>query len=322
MTSRTFFKITLVAIIATSLFVLNKTRKADKHQIIAITQIVPHPSLDKIRAGVEDTLKKKLGDNVEIIYQNANGNIATATQIAHYFSSLKPNAIVSITTPSTQTMVSTKLEDTPVVFAGVSNPSQAKLSQTIYPFLTGVSDAPPLMQQAKLVQIIFNLQNKKNGVVGILYSASEDNATYQAHALVKELKNLGIACKLYTVGASRDISTSAALAADQCDLIYVGNDNLIVSGIESVIRTCTKQRKPLMVSDPESIEKGATIAYAFDQYFIGVQAGELVLDALKKNIKPFENAVHTELYMNDSALENLGLDSKQIKQTFLNPEIK
>ena len=69
--------------------------------IVAITQIAPHPSLDAIRQGILDELAHQ-HKSVEIIYENAQGNITLAAQIANKFVSLNPKVIVSITTPSTQ----------------------------------------------------------------------------------------------------------------------------------------------------------------------------------------------------------------------------
>src|SRR5512144_2820163 len=65
---------------------------ADKR--VAITQIVEHPSLDAIRRGVIDELQAAgftAGKNLRVDYQSAQGNPATAAQIARQFVGAGPD---------------------------------------------------------------------------------------------------------------------------------------------------------------------------------------------------------------------------------------
>ncbi|HXF90415.1 MAG TPA: ABC transporter substrate binding protein, partial [Candidatus Nitrosotenuis sp.] len=73
--------------------------------IIAITQIIDHHTLDEVRRGMIDQLAHhgyRDGDTVQLVYENANGNIAVATQIANKFIHLKPKVIVALSTQSAQ----------------------------------------------------------------------------------------------------------------------------------------------------------------------------------------------------------------------------
>lgn len=69
---------------------------------VAISAIVEHPSLDDIRRGVIaglGDLGYKEGQNLTINFQSAQGNVATAGQIAKQFVADKPDAIVAIFHP-------------------------------------------------------------------------------------------------------------------------------------------------------------------------------------------------------------------------------
>ena len=127
----------------------NKLASPQKPVVVAITQIVPHPSLDLIRKGIKDELNDQ---NLvcEFLYENAQGNIATATQIAQTFVSKKPTVIVPITTPSTQAIYSVASpQNIPVVFAAVNDPVSAKLVPCMDKAgkgITGVSDMPPVAE--------------------------------------------------------------------------------------------------------------------------------------------------------------------------------
>jgi len=77
---------------------------------IAITQFVEHVAVDSVHKGILEELEKqgyKEGVNLTVDFDNAQGNAATASQIARKFLGLKPDLIVAITTPSAQAMVKT-----------------------------------------------------------------------------------------------------------------------------------------------------------------------------------------------------------------------
>ena len=90
----------LIALAATVAFTL--PARADE-VTVAVTAIVEHPALDAARDGVKDALTAagyKEGENLKFIYESAQGNPATAAQIARQFAGEAPNVIVPISTPS------------------------------------------------------------------------------------------------------------------------------------------------------------------------------------------------------------------------------
>src|SRR5690606_39407002 len=74
---------------------------------VAATAIVEHPALDSVRDGVRAALEAAgySGANLKWQYQTAQGNTATAGQIARKFVGDKPDVIVAIATPSAQAVV-------------------------------------------------------------------------------------------------------------------------------------------------------------------------------------------------------------------------
>ena len=61
---------------------------AEPSRMVALTQIVEHPSLDAARRGILDELAAAgfvSGQNLTVNYQNAQGNPVTAAQIARQF---------------------------------------------------------------------------------------------------------------------------------------------------------------------------------------------------------------------------------------------
>ncbi len=99
-----------------------------KDVTVAVTAIVEHPALDAARDGVKDALAEagyKEGENLKFVYQSAQGNPATAAQIARQFVGEGPDVIVPISTPSAQAVVSAT-RDIPIVFTAVSDPVGAQ----------------------------------------------------------------------------------------------------------------------------------------------------------------------------------------------------
>ncbi len=102
------------------------TTVADKVYKIGITQIVSHPTLDVAREAIIEGLKSEgfeEGKNLEIDFQNAEGDMALATSIGQKFANDKKDLVISITTPVSQAMAKTNPENykvrTPVALMGV-----------------------------------------------------------------------------------------------------------------------------------------------------------------------------------------------------------
>ena len=145
---------------------------------VSITAIVEHPALDDVRKGVIDELAEqgfKDGDNLRVNFQSAQGNTATAGQIAKQFVADESDVIVAIGTPSAQS-VAAATSTIPLVFSAVTDPIEAKLVSKLDGSgtnVTGGSDALPYEPQIDLMrQIIPSLKN-----VGYVYSPGEVNST-------------------------------------------------------------------------------------------------------------------------------------------------
>lgn len=249
---------------------------------IGITQIVDHPSLNEIREGIlEDLAHEGLieGKNLTVYFESAQGNPTLAAQIAQKFSSLPLDVIIPISTPSAQAMVQ-QIKKTPIVFAAITDPLSAKVISSLdHPGsnVTGVTDAPPLEEQLNFIESC--LPDLKT--LGVVYNPGEVNSVTFLEGLKDIAKKKNI--KILTAAApkSADVQAAAKSLVGRVDAIFVGNDNTVISGLEALVKTCLDAKKPLFVSDPDSVKRGALAAYAYDQRQIGRQVGEIVLKILK-----------------------------------------
>lgn len=276
---------------------------------IGITQIVDHPSLNAIREGILESLAQqgfKEGKNLDVIFQNAQGNPTTAAQIAKNFASLPLDVAIPITTPSAQA-VAQQIKTTPVVFAAVSDPLEAKIVTSLtHPEgnITGIADKPPVRKQLEF--ILSALPTLKT--LGVIYNPGEANMV----AFLRELEGIASEKKITVLAVaapkSADVQAATNSLAGRVDAFFIGNDNTVVSGLEPLVKVCLSSKKPLFMSDPDSVERGALAAYAYDQRHIGHQVGKMVGKILKGKSPqqiPVEIPENLKVYVNPGTAERL-----------------
>ena len=248
---------------------------------VAITAIVEHPALDDVRKGVIDELSDagfKNGDNLTVNFQSAQGNTATAGQIAKQFVADNADVIIAIGTPSAQS-VAAATSTIPLVFSAVTDPVEAKLVSKLDGSgtnVTGGSDALPYEPQIELMrQIIPSLKN-----VGYVYSPGEVNSTIILKNLKERLTPLGINVIEAPAQRSTDIATAARSLDGKVDMIYTSTDNNVVSAYEALYQVANESKIPLIASDTSSVERGAVAALGVDYYSLGRETGKIVVRIL------------------------------------------
>lgn len=309
MTHLKFLKPSLKVLILFLGFLFPLSCVADNNKTIGITQIVEHPSLNAIREGIIAELEKQgfvEGKNLTVIFESAQGNPTTAVQIAHKFASLPLDVVIPISTPSAQSIVH-QIKKTPIIFAAITDPLGANIVSSLkHPGgnVTGVTDTPPLMEQLKFMTTC--LPHLKT--LGVVYNPGEANSKAMIDALKPLAKKQNI--KILTAEASKsaDVQTAARNLVAHVDAIFIGNDNTVVSGLEALVKTCLDEKKPLFVSDPDSVKRGALAAYAYDQRQMGHQVGVMVARVLKgenPGNMPVERATDLDFSLNPHTAEKI-----------------
>ncbi len=290
------------------------TASAAEQKSVAATAIVEHPALDSVRDGVRAALEAAgySGDNLKWQYQTAQGNTATAAQIARKFVGDRPDAIVAIATPSAQAVVASS-RSVPVVFAAVTDPVAAQLVRNWEPSgsnVTGVSDELELDRQMELVKRVIPTATR----VGIVYNPGEANSVVVVERLRELLPEMGMTLVEAAAPRSVDVGSAARSLVGKVDVIYTNTDNNVVSAYESLVKVGMDTKTPLVASDTDSVKRGAIAALGIDYYQHGVQAGELVVRLLKGeqpgDIAPQKTA-DLSLYINRSAAVAQGVTLSQ-----------
>ncbi|MFC0820342.1 ABC transporter substrate-binding protein [Moraxella marmotae] len=249
---------------------------------VAITAIVEHPALDAARTGALEQLAAegfKEGENLTVNFQSAQGNMATAGQIAKQFVSDNPDVIYAIATPSAQA-IAAATSDLPIVFSAVTDPVEAKLVTSLEKpdgNITGASDVLPYEPQIELIREL--VPNVKN--VGYVYSPGEVNSTIVLKNLKEKLAPLGINVIEAPAQKSSDITQAANSLVGKVDVFYTSTDNMVVNAYEAIYQVAVNAKIPLIASNTEAVERGAVAALGVNYTDLGKQSGKIIARILK-----------------------------------------
>ena len=279
---------------------------------VAISAIVEHPSLDDIRRGVIAGLSDlgyKEGQNLTINFQSAQGNMATAGQIAKQFVADNPDAIVAISTPTAQTLAAAT-QTIPLIYTAVSDPVAAKLIDesgvATQANITGLSSELPLEPQIELFTKV--KPNAKH--IGFVYSSGEMNSVSLKERLKVELPKYGMTLIDVPANRSSDVASATRALDGRADLIYTSLDNNVASAMEAMVAVANELKLPIIASDEYSVRRGAAAALGVNDFDFGVATAKLVagtLDGTPANqIKP-EVMNTLTLYISPTHATNQGV---------------
>lgn len=288
---------------------------------VAITQFVEHVAADAVREGVLEELKRKgfiEGENLDTTFENAQGNSATAGQIARKFLGIKPDVIVAITTPSAQAMVKAIGKDSiPIVFTAVTEPIQAGLVPSLAEhkgMVTGVMDAPPIKKQMGFIREIM----PEAKTLGVLYNPGDTGSVASLKMIRENAEKDGFTVVESTPVKSADIQSSVLQLVGSVDAIYVPLDNMIVSAMDAVASLALKHGIPVFSADSGSVKSGALACLGYSYNQVGYKTGEIVAEILNGK-DPSEIAVASpsvlDIFINKNTLEKLKITLPEAVRT-------
>ncbi len=308
------FLLIICVCIAPSLLFANGASETEEPEqyTIGFSKIVAHPALDALEKGVQDELSEQ-GVSAQYDSQNANGDINAAISIAQKFSSDSVDLAVGIATPTAQALVQV-LEDTPVVYTGVTDPVAAGIVSSYdrgETNVTGVSDKTPVEAQLQLLKEL--LPNMS--ILGHVYTGSEENAVLLAKEAEAVSEKMGLEFVSTTVTNSSEVRSAAESIISRVDAIYVSTDNTVVSALPSIIEVAENNDVPILSADPSSAKDGGVlVAWGFDYYKMGRATGRIVIDILVNGVSPAEIPTQymvkpsdIELLINTKVAETLGI---------------
>ncbi len=246
---------------------------------IGIVQLVQHDALDAATQGFQDTLKEKLGDNVQFEFQNANGESTNCTTIATGFVASNVDLIMANATAALQASAAAT-STIPILGTSVTDYATAleidDWTGVTGRNISGTSDLAPIDEQEKMLVEMFPEVKQ----VGIIYCSAEANSKYQATLFGEALSADGIAYKEYSAADTNEISTVVTTAISECNVLYIPTDNTMASSTETIKNIVVPAGIPVIAGE-EGICSGCGVAtLSISYYDLGCKTGEMAYDIL------------------------------------------
>ncbi len=298
---------------AAVLFILTAASALAADYTVGIGQFAEHGSLDNCRIGFIEGLAQAgfvEGDNLEIIYQNAQADMGIAQQIAQQFAGKSVDLTVGIATPMAQSCFNAASGRIPTIYTAVSDPVSAGFADASGAALgnvTGTSDALPVDAQLSMIRAL--MPDAKR--IGILYTTSEINSLSTVELYKSLAPNYGFEIVDSGISSSMDIPLALDALLPQIDCLTNLTDNTVVSALALVLDKAAAAGKPVFGSEIEQVKLGCAAAEGLDYIALGRQTGLIAGRVLSGETQaadiPFEIITEPSLYVNKAVLERLGL---------------
>lgn len=255
------------------------TDQATENLTIGIAQLVQHPALDASRQGFIDELNT-LGVNVEIIDQNAQGDIANAQMIAEKFVKDDVDLIFTIATLTSQAAkTAIKGTDIPMVFTAVTDPVFSELVTAMDVTdenITGVTDAAPIKENLEL----FKELKEDIKTVGIIYNIGESNSEVQVEQTKEIAAQLGLTIETVGITTANDIPQAVNTIAKKAEGLYIITDNMVASAISLVANLAAENNLLTVSADGTHVDEGILVSKGISYYVIGQQSARIAKQIL------------------------------------------
>ncbi len=289
-------------------------KPAEGQYTIGIGQFAVHGSLDNCREGFIQGLAEEgfvEGENLTILYENANADGGTSSQIITNFISKKADLICGIATPIAQSAYSAaRKTGTPVIYTAVTDPVMAELANadgTPVGEVTGTSDKLPVTEQLQMIREILPDAKK----IGIMYSTSEVNSLSTIEEYKAAAPEYGFEIVESGVSSTADVPLAVDQLVQKVDCINNLTDNTVVSALQVVLDAANKKGIPVFGSEVEQVKVGCLASEGLDYVALGRQTGQMAAKVLKGEAKAsemnFEIIKGASFYGNTKVAENLGI---------------
>ncbi len=288
---------------------------------VAIVQPMEHTSLNEIRDSIIAELNALgLSDQIEIITQNASGDMSLLPTIMQGLVNDNVNVIVPIATNTAQAAAAatTKI---PIVFSAVSNPVEAglvtALDQTTQN-ITGVSDSVNVNEILSLAQTL--VPNLKT--IGFVYNSSEINSITAIERAKKYCENNGLAYKEATVTATSDVHQAVSSLVGNVDAFFTPDDNTIASSMATYTQIANENKLPIFTGADSMVKDGGFATVGINYTNLGKQTAQMVkrilIDGQSISENPVEQLSEYSKIINTSTAKKIDISlSDDILKDFM-----
>ena len=241
---------------------------------IGIVAPVAIPAMTEIIDGFKEELTSLYPGKIHFLVANAQGDINIQRSILQQFKAKNVDMVVPVGTATAQ--MADALNTTQPIVALAAEFTSAKRATFRNKNITNILDEVDVAKQLKFIHSAFPKLKKMT----LIYSPNDHifPQVKQASALAKgygmtiqALMIQGLP-QLYTVSKQIDADSQA---------IFILKDELVVSGINTLVKQAAQRKILLIASDDGSVKSGADFAVGVSERLIGVGGAKLALQVLE-----------------------------------------
>ena len=261
----------------------SKSKDTEESYRVAIVKQMDHASLDEIANAVAAELKEISEEkNVDIEYEiySGQGEQTTLKQIGDQAVAEGVDVIIPVATLAAQVMTScAEGTDIPVVYAAVSDPEAAELTEIDY--VTGTSDA----LNTKFILEMMQKENPEIKKVGLLYSLSEANSKKPMEDAKEYLDQAKIKYVEQTASTNDEvIAAASSLIAEGVDAIFTPTDNVIMAAELAIYEKLAEAGIPHYTGADSFVRNGAYITCGVNYTDLGTETADLAYRAITEGM--------------------------------------
>lgn len=286
---------------------LGCSKKADDGYKVAVVKQLDHESLDEIAKAIcdeFDVISQRDGVVIDYgsVYSGQNDQ-SVLQQIGSGVRSDGVDVIVPIATLAAQTMTLVSDGDIPVVFAAISDPETAGLTDIGY--VTGTSDA---LNTKQIMEMMFKV-NPDIKKVGLLYSMSEANSKKSIDEAKAYLKDKGIEIVEATGNTDDEIKQAAtSLIASKVDAVFTPTDNVVMASELTIAQDFMDAKIPHYTGADSFVKSGAFVTCGVNYTELGKLTSDLAYSIMTGGeVTDYEVVPGGVITVNTDVCESLGI---------------
>ncbi len=285
---------------------------------VALVQHASSRALGEGARGIVEALAARGytdGGTIALTRFNAEGDIATANAIAREITNGDFDLILTVSTPSLQTVAAANRSrpgrKTPHVFGVVTDPYAAGVGidpidhRQHPPYLTGYGS----MQPVELLMKTLRTMRPELKRVGLVWNPAEANSFAQTKLAREVCRTMGLELVEGAAENAAAVQEGAnSVVARGAEVLWISGDITVSLASVAVIQAAAKGRIPVVTSTPPNVLRGALMDLGCDYRSLGRQVGELAADVLEGTNPasvPVEDQADPVILLNETVLATL-----------------
>lgn len=277
---------------------------------VAIVKQLDHASLDEIANAIAaelDVIAADKGITINYEIYSGQGEQSVLMQIGDQAIADGVDCIIPVATLAAQVMtVCAEDTETPVVYAAISDPEAAELTDISY--VSGTSD----MLNTEFIMDMMFAQNPDITKVGLLYSLSEPNSATPIAEAKAYLDAKGIAYEEATGNTNDEvIQATSVLIADSVDAVFTPTDNVVMAAELSIAESFANAGIPHYTGADSFVRNGAFTTCGVNYTDLGTRTADLAFTAMTEGMTNMDDYYKMDggiITVNTETAATLGAD--------------